>query len=202
MNNVLPSPQAAFVIGDNQLLLDVLHKGRVDASCDTMVIDHGCPATVATKRVFSSECIAKQAECNVSALALGTMAYLKERGFSPSEWIACLGKRFASSWNDPHGSSVETGALLVALNLLTTGAELQTVSGTMTSASVVLRRNWLPLDQLHFFNVSQADADLLLVLFAPMVEALGFDYMWQREGDLIVVTISQSDLLKEAEHPR
>ena len=90
--------------------------------------------TDAIEGEFSPEEISFQAQNNATALALTALAYLKERGLDLDEYVAFHGRRFAPAWEELRGRPVVEAARLAALNAVSLGATLRSLSGDDTSA--------------------------------------------------------------------
>ena len=113
----------------------------------------------AIEEEFSPEEISFQAQNNATALALTALAYLKERGLDLDEYVAFHGRRFAPAWEELRGRPVVEAARLAALNAVSLGATLRSLSGDDTSAEVLVA-GWPDegfLDLLGLSRVDQAE---------------------------------------------
>src|ERR687893_2293752 len=87
---------------------------------------------------FSPEEVSSQAQGNATALALTALAYLKERGLDLDEYVAFHGRRFAPVWEELRGRPVVEAARLAALNAVSLGATLISLSGDDRRAEVLV----------------------------------------------------------------
>ena len=135
---------------------------------------------------FTPQQIAERGQDNFQHVLFGTIAYLKERGLSVEDWATYLGRRFAPGWG--HGYTARDVTARAALNVVSAGATLRSLSGNPSWAECVVG-DWPPQGKLasdrfsHFFGLSQADVDPFWEIFAPIAEYLGFNYEWHRETE-------------------
>ena len=141
-----------------------------------------------TNTTFSAEQISQQAQGNVRYLCLVAVAYLKEHGLSIDEFWAFVGSRFAPGWQQ--GATAKEVAFLAALNMVSGGCTLRSLSGDESQAEAVLG-GWPSGESLAFFGLSQEEADTLWGVFGPIAESLGYGYQWHRQGDEVTVTFSR-----------
>jgi len=85
----------------------------------------------AANTAFTSEELLSQAQGNANALALTTVAYLKERGLAVDEYFAFVGQQFAPGWEELRGRSVMDVARIAALNMVSVGGTLRSLSGNV-----------------------------------------------------------------------
>jgi len=133
---------------------------------------------------FSPEEVSSQAQDNATAFALTALAYLKERGLDLDEYVAFHGRRFAPAWEDLRARPVVEVARLAALNAVSLGATLRSLSGDDRSAEVVVA-GWPQEDFLDLLRLSPEDAERQHDAFGPIMEHLGIRYGWRREGDAV-----------------
>ena len=146
--------------------------------------------TDAIEGEFSPEEISFQAQNNATALALTALAYLKERGLDLDEYVAFHGRRFAPAWEELRGRPVVEAARLAALNAVSLGATLRSLSGDDTSAEVLVA-GWPDEGFLDLLGLSREDAQRQHGAFEPIMEQLGIRYGWQREGDAVKMTFER-----------
>lgn len=65
-----------------------------------------------------------------------TTVSLKERGLAVEEYVAYHGRRFAPGWEELRGQPFAEVAQLVALNSVSVGCTLRSLSGNDTRADV------------------------------------------------------------------
>ena len=146
--------------------------------------------TDAIEGEFPPEEISFQAQNNATALALTALAYLNERGLDLDEYVAFHGRRFAPAWEELRGRPVVEAARLAALNAVSLGATLRSLSGDDTSAEVLVA-GWPDEGFLDLLGLSREDAQRQHGAFEPIMEQLGIRYEWQREGDAVKMTFER-----------
>ena len=139
---------------------------------------------------FSPEEVSFQAQGNATALALTALAYLKERGLDLDEYVAFHGRRFAPVWEELRGQPVVEVARLAALNAVSLGATLRSLSGDDKSAEVLVA-GWPDEEVLELLRLSREDAQRQHGAFGPIMEHLGIRYGWRREGDAVRMTFER-----------
>ena len=77
---------------------------------------------------FPPEEICDQAQSNAAAWILTMIAYLKESGGAVEDCVAYHGRSFAPAWEGLRGGPVEEVAQLVALNTMSVGNKLRSLS--------------------------------------------------------------------------
>ena len=131
---------------------------------------------------FASEEIRDAAQGNATGFALGTIAYLTQRGLPVEEWPALLGHVFSAGWNQLQQKDLATIARVAALQPISLGATVRSLSSNETHAEVVITA-WPPQESLAAFGLSQADADVLWQTFAPIAQHLGLRFAMRRDGE-------------------
>jgi hypothetical protein len=140
-----------------------------------------------TNTTFSPEAISDAAQGNVSGLCYGIIAYMKERGLSPNECWAFIGRKFSTAWAP---GSVEDIARGAAINMVSAGCTLQALSADEARAEAVMT-GWPAAAAATRFGLTQAEADTVFDIFGPIISALGAHYQWQRRGETIVMTFTR-----------
>jgi hypothetical protein len=136
---------------------------------------------------FTQEEVLEMAQGNATAFVLTTFAYLKERGLDPDEYVAFFGRKVASGWEDMRGRPVSEIARVAALNPVSVGATLRSLSGDDTHAEMLIAE-WPDEEFLSELRLTQSDGDRLLNAFEPIMEQLGIRYAWEREGEAVKLT--------------
>ena len=139
---------------------------------------------------FTSEELYEQAQGNVTAFILTTIAYFKESGQKPDEWITFVGDRFAPGWQSLKDQGAKAALQALALNFLSGGAHLQSFSGDETGAEAVLV-DWPPTDILEMLGLNQHDVDAFYEIFKPIATLLGLSYTWHRKGNQVTFTFAR-----------
>jgi hypothetical protein len=137
-----------------------------------------------TNTHFTQEEVLEMAQGNATAFILTAFAYLKERGLDPDEYVAFFGRQVAPGWEDMRGRPVAEVARVAALNPVSVGATLLSLSGDDTHAEVLLA-GWPDEEFMSELQLTQSDSDRLLNAFEPIMEYLGIRYAWQREGEAV-----------------
>jgi hypothetical protein len=140
-----------------------------------------------TNTHFTQEEVLEMAQGNATAFILTAFAYLKERGLDPDEYAAFFGRRFAPGWENLRGRPVAEVARVAALNHISVGGTLLSISGDDTHAEVLLAE-WPDDEFLSELQLTQSDGDRLLKAFEPIMEYLSIRYSWQREGEAVRLT--------------
>ena len=142
------------------------------------------------KTTFTPEEISQKAQGSVDGLCLVAISYLKEHALSTDEFWAFVGSRFAPGWQQEEGMTAKEIARLAALNMVSAGGNLRSISGDESQAEAVLG-GWPSEDSLVFAGVTQEDADKVWGSFGPIAESLGYGYQWHRQGDEVTMTFSR-----------
>src|SRR5438270_11838243 len=90
---------------------------------------------------FTPEQIAERGQDNFQHVRYGTIAYLKAQGLSVEDWATFLGALFAPGWS--HGHEARKFMEKAALNVVSAGGELRSISGNDQWAETVVG-NWPP----------------------------------------------------------
>ena len=140
---------------------------------------------------FSTDQLLEQAQGNITAIILGTLAYLKAHSLSSEEFIAFMGKLVAPGWEEVKGQGARAAMKYIARNASTTGAGLASISGDENQAEVVLT-NWPSTTDLEVFGVTQEEVDAFAwAIYHPVAAYLNLHYEWQRHGNQIVVRLTR-----------
>lgn len=131
---------------------------------------------------FASEQIREYAQGNATGIALGTIAYLTQRGLPVEEWPALLGQAFAPWWGQLPEKTLRVIAREAALQAVSLGATVPSISCDETRAEVVITA-WPPQESLDAFGLTQEDADVVWQTFAPIARHLGLRFAMRREGE-------------------
>ena len=140
--------------------------------------------------LFPPEEICARAQSNAAAWILTMIAYLKERGGAVEDCVAYHGRSFAPVWEELRGSPVEEIAQLVALNTLSVGNTVRSLSSEEGRAEVLVE-GWPDEELMSFFPLDRDECDQIWDTYRPIMEQLGLGYAWQRQDDVVRVTIEQ-----------
>jgi len=129
------------------------------------------------------------AEENITALILGTVAYLKSKQLPVDGWVSFLGESVAPSWDEVKGQGARDVARLVALNVIASGGDVTSVTGDDSSAT--LQCSWPDSEDLTHFGLTREDLDPFIQIYQPITAFLGQSFQAARDGDQTTVTISR-----------
>jgi len=116
------------------------------------------------------------------------IAYFKERGLAVEDCVAYHGRRFAPAWEGLRDRPVEEVAQLVALNSLSVGSTLRSLSSEDGRAEVLLE-DWPDEELLAFLPLNRDECDQIWNTYEPIMEHLGLRYGWQRQDDVVRITV-------------
>jgi hypothetical protein len=140
--------------------------------------------------LFPPEEICAQAQGNAAAWILTMIAYLKEHGGAVEDGVAYHGRIFAPAWEELRGSPVEEIGQMVALNTLSVGNTVRSLSSEEGRAEVLVE-GWPDEELMNFFPLDRDECDQIWDTYRPIMEQLGLGYAWQRQDDVVRVTIEQ-----------
>jgi hypothetical protein len=133
---------------------------------------------------FTSEELLSQAQGNATALALAAIVYLKNRNLPADEFFTFVGQRFAPGWEELHGRGVKDVARTAALNMVSVGGSLRSLTGDDTYAEVLIAE-WPANEFLSELELTQSDSEALWNIFEPIMEYLGIRYTWLRQDEAV-----------------
>lgn len=139
---------------------------------------------------FTPEDILSQAQTIATSWVLTTIAYLKERGLAVEEYVAYHGRRFAPGWEELRSQPVAEVAQLVALNAVSVGCMLRSLSGDDTRAEVHIV-GWPDQELANFLQLTRSDSDHIWNTYEPIMEDLDIHYAWQRQDDVVRITLER-----------
>ena len=140
---------------------------------------------------FSQEEIGQQAQENANALTLATISYLVSNGLDVDDYANYVGRMFAPGWAEMQGMGASAFARIAALNMLSVGATLKSLSGNDMKASAVIS-GWPSEEGMSFFGVDSAHADAVMRIFGPIAEHLGYRFATGRAGEEVTMTFTKS----------
>jgi hypothetical protein len=139
---------------------------------------------------FTSDEVLEQAKANAQALFLVTLGYLKEKGLSVDEFSSFVGDKFTLGWDSLQGKGALAAMRMFALNMVSVGGTLESLTGNEARAQAVIA-GWPSPDLLKAFGASRDDADRTYSVFQPIAEVLELGYEWRRQGDRVTLILSQ-----------
>jgi hypothetical protein len=133
---------------------------------------------------FTTEELLSYAQGNATAFALATIAYLKEEGLAVDDYVRFVGRRFAPGWEELRSQPVVAVARTAALNAVSVGGTLGSLSGDEAKAEVLIE-GW-PDDEISgALGLERSDGEVMWDSFEPIMEHLGIGYSWRREDGAV-----------------
>jgi len=86
------------------------------------------------------------------------------------------------------GRPVEEVAQLVALNALSVGASIRSLSSEDGHAELLVE-GWPDLELMGFLPLDRDECDRIWDTYEPIMENVGLRYGWQRQDDVVRITI-------------
>jgi hypothetical protein len=139
---------------------------------------------------FTKDELLQQAKMNAQALSLVAVGYVKEKGLSPDEFWSFVGEKFTLGWDSLQGKGALVAMRTFALNMVSVGGTLESLSGDQARAEAIIA-DWPSPDLLQAFEVGQGDIDRMYAVFQPIADVLDLRYEWRRQGDRVTLILSQ-----------
>jgi hypothetical protein len=139
---------------------------------------------------FDRDEVLEQAEANAQALFLVAVGYVKEKRLPIDEFWSFVGEKFTLGWEAVQGKGARVAMRMFALNMVSVGGTLESLSGYEARAEAIIA-GWPSPDLLRAFGVSRDDADRSFAVFQPIAAFLGLRYEWRRMGDRVSLILSQ-----------
>lgn len=143
-----------------------------------------------TSPEFTTEQLYQQAQGNQTGFILATIAYFKEQGQTPQEWVTFVGKQFAPFWDEVKDQGARAAMQAVVVNFVSAGGTVQSLSGDETQAEASVA-NWPPADLMQHLGLTLEDIDPFYEIFTPVAAFLNLRYAWRRQGNQITFELSQ-----------
>src|SRR5215203_4647704 len=121
---------------------------------------------------FPPEEICAQAQTNAAAWILTMIAYLKQRGLAVEDGVDYHGRQFSPAWEELRGHPVEEVAQLVALNTMSVGNTLRSLSSEDGRAEVLVE-GWPDEELMGFLPLDRDECDQIWDTYQPIMEHLG-----------------------------
>jgi hypothetical protein len=136
----------------------------------------------ASNMEFTTDELLSYAQGNATAFALATIAYLKEQGLAVDDYVRFFGRRFAPGWEELRSEPVRVVAQTAALNAVSVGGTLRSLSGDEERAEVIID-GWPDEEISGTLGLARSDGEAMWDSFEPIMEHLGIRYSWQHEED-------------------
>lgn len=138
--------------------------------------------TDASNMEFTTDELLSYAQGNATAFALATIAYLKEQGLAVDDYVRFFGHRFAPGWEELRSEPVRVVAQTAALNAVSVGGTLRSLSGDNERAEVIIE-GWPDEEISGTLGLARSDGETMWDSFEPIMEHLGIRYSWRHEED-------------------
>jgi hypothetical protein len=129
---------------------------------------------------FTTEELLAQAQGNATAFVLATIAYLKEQGLAVDDFVRFFGLRFAPGWEELRSQPVLAVARTAALNAVSVGGTLRSLSGDEAHAEMLIE-GWPDEEISGVLGLSRGDGEAMWDSFEPIMEHIGIRYSWRHE---------------------
>jgi hypothetical protein len=146
--------------------------------------------TDAANTRFTTEELLSYAQGNATAFVLATIAYLKEQGLAVDDYVAFFGRRFAPGWEELRGQPVAAVARTAALNAVSVGGILRSLSGDEANAEVLIE-GWPDENISGALGLERSDGEVMWDSFEPIMEHLGIRYSWGHEDGAVRLTFER-----------
>jgi hypothetical protein len=131
---------------------------------------------------FTSEELLSYAQGNATAFILSTIAYLKEHGLAVDDYVRFFGSKFAPGWEELHEQPVIAIARTAAMNAISVGGVLRSLSGDGEHAEAIVE-GWPDEEISGVLGLEGRDGEVMWDSFEPIMEHLGVRYSWGHEED-------------------
>jgi hypothetical protein len=131
---------------------------------------------------FSTEELLSYAQGNATAFVLSTIAYLKEHGLAVEDYVRFFGSKFAAGWEELRDQPLTAVARMAALNAVSVGGTLRSISGDEDRAEVVVE-GWPDEEISGVLGLGHNDGEVMWDSFEPIMEHLGILYSWGHEQE-------------------
>ena len=138
--------------------------------------------TDASNVEFTTDELLSYAQGNATAFVLATIAYLKEQGLAVDDYVRVFGRRFAPGWEELRSEPVAAVARTAALNAVSVGGTLRSLSGDEERAEVIIE-GWPDEEISGTLGLSRSDGEAMWDSFEPIMEHQGIRYSWRHEED-------------------
>jgi len=129
---------------------------------------------------FTTEELLAQAQGNATAFILATIAYLKEQGLAVDDFVRFFGLRFAPGWEELRSQPVLAVARTAALNAVSVGGTLRSLSGDEAHAEMLIE-GWPDEEISGVLGLERSEGEAMWDSFEPIMEHIGIRYSWRHE---------------------
>ena len=131
---------------------------------------------------FTTEELLSYAQGNATAFVLATIAYLKEHGLAVEDYVRFFGSKFAPGWEELREQPLTAVARMAALNAVSVGGTLRSLSGGEDRAEVLIE-GWPDEEISGVLGLGHDEGEVMWDSFEPIMEHLGILYSWGHEQE-------------------
>jgi hypothetical protein len=131
---------------------------------------------------FTTEDLLSYAQGNATAFVLAMIAYLKEHGLAVEDYVRFFGSKFAPGWEELRDQPLTAVARTAALNAVSVGGTLHSLSGEADRAEVVIE-GWPDEEISGVLGLRHDEGEVMWDSFEPIMEHLGISYSWGHEQE-------------------
>ena len=131
---------------------------------------------------FTTEELLSYAQGNATAFVLATIAYLKEHGLAVEDYVRFFGSKFAAGWEELREQPLTAVARMAALNAVSVGGTLRSLSGGEDHAEVLIE-GWPDEEISGVLGLGHDEGEVMWDSFEPIMEHLGISYSWGHEQE-------------------
>ena len=138
--------------------------------------------TDAADTQFTTEELLSYAQGNATAFVLATIAYLKEQDLAVDDYVKFFGSKFAPGWEELRKQPLTAVARMAALNAVSVGGTLRSLSGDEEHAEVIIE-GWPDEEISSTLDLQRGEGEAMWDSFDPIMEHLGIRYSWGHEEE-------------------
>ena len=138
--------------------------------------------TEAADTQFPTEELLSYAQGNATAFVLATIAYLKEQELAVDDYVRFFGSKFAPGWEELRDQPLTAVARMAALNAVSVGGTLRSLSGDEEHAEVIIE-GWPDEEISGTLGLQRGEGEAMWDSFEPIMEHLGILYSWGHEEE-------------------
>jgi hypothetical protein len=138
--------------------------------------------TDAADTQFTTEELLSYAQGNATAFVLATIAYLKEQDFAVDDYVKFFGSKFAPGWEELREQPLTAVARMAALNAVSVGGTLRSLSGDEEHAEVIIE-GWPDEEISSTLGLQRGEGEAMWDSFEPIMEHLDILYSWDHEEE-------------------
>src|SRR5215208_615134 len=131
---------------------------------------------------FPTEELLSYAQGNATAFVLATIAYLKEHDLAVEDYVRFFGSKFAPGWEELREQPLTAVARTAALNAVSVGGTLRSLSGGEEHAEVIIE-GWPDEEISGTLGLQRDEGEAMWDSFLPIMEHLGIRYSWGHEEE-------------------